>query len=117
MLRTFTVAVLITLGGGLVAIAQTDVSGSWTLTITSDQGSNPSPLMLEQEGEMLMGTAGEAPVKGTITGNEITMTYEIDAPQIGALTLTFTGMVDGSDMKGTVDFGGFASGSWTAVKN
>ena len=117
MLRSFIAVVLIALGGGLVAIAQTDVSGSWTLTITSDQGSNPSPLMLEQEGEMLTGKAGEAPVKGTITGNDITMTYDIDAPQIGALTLTFTGMVDGSDMKGTVDFGGFASGSWTAVKN
>ena len=77
MLRTFTVAVLITLGGGLVAIAQTDVSGSWTLTITSDQGSNPSPLMLVQEGEMLMGTAGEAPVKGR--DHAITLAATIEA--------------------------------------
>ncbi len=117
MLRSFTVAVLITLGGGLLAIAQTDVSGSWTLTITSDQGANPSPMMIEQEGDMLKGTIGEAPLEGSITGSDIKLSYEIDAPQIGPLTLSLTGMVDGSDMKGTVDFGGFASGSWTAVKD
>ena len=101
MLRSLTVAVLIMLGCGLLAIAQTDVSGSWTLTITSDQGSNDAPMTLEQD----------------VTGSDIKWTAEIENPQIGALTLTFTGMVDGSDMKGEVDFGGFASGSWTAVKN
>ena len=84
MLRSLTVAVLITLGGGLLvsAHAQTDVSGSWTLTIISDQGSTPA----------------------------------IESP-VGPMTLAFTGMVDGSDMKGPVDFGGLASGSWAAVKN
>ena len=117
MLRSLTVVALITLCGGLLAIAQTDVSGSWTLTISSEQGSNPSPMMLEQDGDMLKGTVGDAPVEGTITGNDITLTYDIDTPEIGPLTLSFTGMVDGSNMKGTVDFGGFASGDWTAVKN
>ena len=70
---------------------------------------------------MLKGTYGaaeaEAPLEGTIAGSEITFTSEIEAPQVGPMTLTFTGMVDGTDMKGTVDFGGFASGSWTATKN
>ena len=121
MLRSLAVAALITLCGGLLAIAQTDVSGSWTLTITSEVGSNDTPMVLEQEGDMLKGTIGaaetEAPVEGTITGNDITLTYEVDAPQVGPLTLSFTGTVDGSNMKGTVDFGGLASGSWTAVKN
>ena len=121
MPRSLTVAVLITLYGGLLTIAQTDVSGTWTLTIDAGQGANDTPLVLEQDGDMLKGTAGaadtEAPVEGTITGNDITMTHEIDAPQVGPMTLSFTGMVDGSNMKGTVDFGGFASGSWTAVKN
>ena len=117
MLRSLTVAVLITLGCGLLAIAQTDVSGSWTLTMTSPEGSNDAPMTLEQDGDMLTGTFGEQPIEGTVTGSDIKWTAEIENPQIGALTLTFTGMVDGSDMKGEVDFGGFASGSWTAVKN
>ncbi len=118
MLRSLTVAVVITVCGGLlvVAHAQTDVSGSWTLTIVSDQGSNPAPVMLEQDGDMLKGTFGESDLEGTIDGSDITMTSEIESP-VGPMTLTFTGMVDGSDMKGTVDFGGLASGSWTAVKN
>ena len=74
-------------------------------------------MVLEQKGDMLKGTVGEAPVEGAITGNDIEMTFEFDEPQVGPLTLSFTGTVDGSGMKGTVDFGGFASGSWTAVKN
>ena len=71
MLRSLTVAVLITLGCGLLAIAQTDVSGSWTLTITSDQGSNDAPMTLEQDGDMLKGTFGEQPIEGTVTGSDI----------------------------------------------
>ena len=121
MLRSLTVAVLITVCGGL-AIAQTDVSGSWTLTIDAGQGgANDTPMMLEQDGDMLTGTYGaadaESPIEGTITDSDITLTSEIDAPQVGPMTLTFTGMVDGSSMKGSVDFGGFIQDSWTAVKN
>jgi len=121
MKRSLIVAVLITLSGGLLALAQTDVSGAWTLTIDAGQGANDAPMMLEQDGDMLTGTFGtaetETPVEGTITANDITMTVNIDAPQVGPMTLTFSGMVDGSDMEGTVDFGGFASGNWTAVKD
>ncbi len=122
MLRSLTVAVFITLCGGLLAVAQTDVAGSWTLTIDAGQGgANDTPMMIEQDGDMLKGTYGAAdaasPIEGTITGSDITFTSEIEAPQVGPMTLTFTGMVDGADMKGTVDFGGFASGTWTAAKN
>ena len=103
-------------------MAQTDVSGSWTLTIDAGQGgANDAPMMIEQDGDVLKGTYGpeeaETPIEGTITGSDITLTSEIDALQVGPMTLTFTGMVDGANMKGTVDFGGFASGIWTAAKD
>ena len=121
MLRTLTVAFLITLCGGLLVIAQTDVSGSWTLTIDAGQGANETPMMIEQDGDMIKGTYGagdmESPIEGSITGSDITFTSEIDAPQVGPMTLSFSSMVDGSNMKGIVDFGGFASGNWSAVKN
>ena len=119
MLRSLTVAVLITVGGGLLAIAhaQTDVSGSWTITMVTDQGNNDVPMTIEQDGDMLKGTWGTEPLEGTISGNEITIASEVPDSPVGPLPLTFTGMVDGSDMKGSVDFGGLASGTWTAVKN
>ena len=121
MLRLLTVVLALMLSSGPLAIAQTDVSGSWTLTIDAGQGANETPMVLEQDGDIVKGTYGAAdagaPIEGTINGNDIKMASEIDAPQVGAMTLSFTGMVDGSNMKGTVDFGGFASGSWTAVKN
>ena len=69
MLRSLTVAVLITVCGGL-AIAQTDVSGSWTLTIDAGQGgANDTPMMLEQDGDRLTGTYGAADA-GIELGNE-----------------------------------------------
>ena len=45
------------------------------------------------------------------------MSYEVDSVQVGMLTLAFSGRIDGSSMRGSVAFGRYASGSWTAVKN
>ena len=54
MLRSLTVAVFIMLCGAMLAMAQTDVSGSWTLTIDAGQGgANDAPMMIEQDGDML----------------------------------------------------------------
>ncbi len=50
MLRTLTVAFLITLCGGLLVIAQTDVSGRWTLTI--DAGPIATTCLVDPENEV-----------------------------------------------------------------
>ena len=120
MYRTLIVAALVALASAL-AVAQTDVSGTWTITMDAGQGANDAPLVLEQDGDTLTGMFGDAdagaPVEGTVSGSEISMTTEIDAPQVGAMTLTFTGTIEGDGMKGSVDFGGFMQGTWSAAKN
>ncbi len=120
MLRSLTVALIFALCAGSLATAQTNIAGNWTFTIVSDQGTNDATVMLEQEGDKVKGTLGsplgELPLEGTITGDDINMTGEFDA-QGQMILLSFIGKVDGSTMKGTIDFGGFGGANWSAVKN
>ena len=50
--------------------AQTNATGRWNMTISTDQGSIPTTLTLVQEGEAL---------RGTITGNTLAWVIEVDA--------------------------------------
>ena len=117
MLRSSMIAVVAVGLVGALALAQADVGGSWTLTISDPLGmNNEVPLTLEQDGATLTGQAGESPLEGTVDGDRITMSYEVDSAQVGLLRLAFSGRIDGSNMSGSVAFGRYASGSWTAVK-
>ena len=120
MLRSLTVALIFALCAGSLATAQTNVAGTWTCTIATDQGITDATMTLEQEGDNLKGNLespqGELTLEGTITGDDITLTSEFDA-QGQIILITFTGKVDGSTMKGLLDFGGFGGGDWSAVKN
>ncbi len=120
MLRSLTVALIFALCAGSLATAQTNVAGTWTLMVVTEQGNNDATMTLEQEGDKLKGTLGspqgESPIEGTITGDDIKLTGEIDA-EGQLILLSFTGKVDGSTMKGVLDLGGFGFGDWSAVKN
>ena len=120
MLRSLTVALIFALCAGLLATAQTNVAGTWTLMVVTDQGNNDATMTLEQEGDKLKGKAaspeGEFSLEGTITGDDINMTGEFDA-QGQMILLSFTGKVDASTMKGTLALDGFTFGNWSAVKN
>ena len=98
------------------------MAGAWTFEIESPQGSVTRSMDLEQDGSSVSGTttAGggtTVDVSGTVDGNEVELTYSLDAAAVGALTITVTGTVDGSTMSGTLDYGGMASGSFTASKD
>ena len=104
-------------GAGL-ALAQADVAGSWSFTTENPQGTNDRSMVLEQDGNTLSGTTtgdngATASVTGTVTGNEVELSFDVPA----GITVTMTGTVDGSTMSGTVDYGGQASGSFTARKD
>ena len=120
MLRSLTVALMFALCAGSLATAQTNVAGTWTVMTFTEQGATEATMTLEQEGDTLKGNL-EAPqavltLEGTITGDDIKLTSEFDA-QGQIILITFTGKVDGSTMKGLLDFGGFGGGDWSAVKN
>ena len=118
MFRSLMIAVAAVLSAGLLALAQADVGGSWTLTISDPLGmDNEVPLTLEQDGETLTGRAGESLLEGSVDGDRITMSYEVDSVQVGMLRLAFSGRIDDAGMRGSVAFGRYASGSWTAVRD
>ena len=58
----------------VTVVAQTDVTGEWTMTIDTEQGLLPATMMLQQDGEKLTGTLvsdqGTLEFEGTIPGIE-----------------------------------------------
>ena len=95
------------------------VTGDWDITVESPQGKRTSQLVIKEEGGKLSGAMksprGERPLETiSVKGNEITFTMTINA-QGQDIVITYKGKVDKDTMSGEADFGGFASGSWSAV--
>lgn len=96
-----------------------DVSGTWELTVETPQGTGNPTIVLQQDGEKLTGVYkgrfGEVNLQGTLKGTEITFSITVNA-QGTDLTITYKGTVENDSMKGSVDFGGFAEGTWTGKR-
>mgnify|MGYP001200124830 CR=1 FL=1 len=113
--------------GGMLSLALVtvlaqppDIGGTWNMTFNTDQGSQSATLTLEQDGETFSGSvSGEqgdlAFEGGTITGNAIEWVLEIDAGG-QFLEIAVEGTVDGDEMSGSIDFGGYGGGDWTATR-
>ena len=101
--------------------ANTDITGKWVFTVETSAGSGTPTVTLKQDGEKLTGhyssaTLGEADLNGTVKGTDVNFTFNADA-QGTSVAVTYTGTVDGKDsMKGNVDIGGLAQGTFTAKK-
>ena len=102
--------------------AKIDVTGKWLFSVTTDAGTGTPTVSLKQQGDSLTGhyssqTLGEADLKGIVKDNKITFTFRIEL-QGTPLTVNYAGTVESKDaMKGTVDIGGAASGTFTAKRS
>jgi len=111
---------LVLLIGILSAAAQSaSVAGSWDVTIESPQGKRDAVLVIKQDGGKLTGAMksarGERPLDSVkLEGNDITLVMTANV-QGQDMVFTYKGKVEKDSMKGDADFGGFASGSWSAV--
>lgn len=99
--------------------ADANVSGTWNMTVDVQGTSGNPTFTLQQQGTEVSGTykgsMGEFPVTGAVKGNEVTLKYKGNA-QGFELDVTYTGVVEGDTMKGKIDFGGMAEGSFTGKK-
>ena len=93
------------------------VTGTWKAQVqVGDQKGSPS-FMLKQHGQQLTGTysgvLGQAPITGTVKGTNITLNFESSGTKV-----TYSGKVlpGGKKMEGTVNYGGAATGTFTALK-
>lgn len=116
MVRTF---LLLFLTAAMALAA--DITGSWSFSVDTDMGSGTPTFTFKQTGEKITGNyrgqLGEAPLTGTVQGNKITFSFEI-SPTGDKLTVVYTGTLEGDKaMKGAIDFGGQAKGTFTGTKN
>jgi hypothetical protein len=112
--------VMFILALGVIAHAQTNVAGTWTMTNQGRNGTVMTTMTLTQDGGTLKGSLKgangmEVPLdSGSIDGNNITFTVTRNGRN-GQVMVTYKGTVDGNMMKGT-----FSAGQndveWTATK-
>ena len=116
-------AIIAIVAGAATTRAQgkVDVTGKWMLEVNTEAGGTTTPsVTLKQQGENLTGqyssaTLGDAEVKGTIKGQNITFSLTGNA-QGQSVVVTYTGTVEGSSMKGKIDLAGVGGGTFTGKK-
>ncbi len=101
--------------------AKVDVSGKWLFNVTTSAGTGTPTVTFKQQGDSITGhyssqTLGEADLKGTVKDRKINFSFRVDI-QGTSLTVVYSGTVEGNDaMKGSLDLGGQATGTFTAKR-
>lgn len=95
-----------------------DVTGKWTFSVVTENGTGTPTVTLKQEGEKLTGTysssrMGERVISGTVKADSLRF-----ALLGGEVELTFMGVVvDQDNLRGIVDFAGQGGATFTAKRN
>ncbi len=117
----FSLCLLLSAAVALTARAQgnTKVVGNWEMTTVTPMGERKGTLVISEENGKLIAKAkspqGERSYDSiTVNGSDITLVLTI---QFGGndMVITYKGKIEGGAMKGDADFGGLASGEWSAV--
>jgi hypothetical protein len=99
-----------------IAAIAADLTGTWTAAVDIGVGTGTATFNFKQDGEKLSGTYtgtfGTSQLTGTVKGNNAEWSF--DADQVGAVS--YKGTIDGSKMKGSVQYGSVGSGTFTAEK-
>ena len=103
----------------VVSASAADVSGTWTLSFNSPQGTAEGTLTLKQDGDQVTGTykgpRNTAPVSGTVSGDDLKLTATLDAGG-QSLKLAFTVKVAADKIDGLIDFAGQANIPFTGTR-
>jgi predicted porin len=114
--KKLTIALAIVLLAAVTAHAAT-LTGTWIAKVDlGGQGGTPT-FVLKQEGDKLTGTyagaLGEAPVTGSVKGSDVTLDFDVQGAKVHYAGKLNAG---GTQIQGTCDYGGQASGTFTATK-
>lgn len=113
------IALVLVFGIRLVAL-QHAALGAWEFTTNSPEGTYVSQMEIREEAGKVVavakGARGERPYDSVaLDGTRIVLVMTIDYNGT-PLTITYRGQVDGKAMSGDADFGGMASGTWSATR-
>lgn len=105
--------------GPIHPAALANVSGAWTMTVESPMGTRDTNAQFSQTGEQLGGKMvsprGELPINGTVKGDDVAFGMNVNM-QGQSLQIDYSGKVVGDAMQGTVKFGDYGNGKWTAKR-
>jgi hypothetical protein len=115
---SFIVVVLLVAVRGVAT--KTDLTGDWNVTAQTPQGPASIRVSIKQNGDKLEGRfkspMGEVPFDGTISGDDVNLTFPY-LLQGQAITIAMTGKkVDGSTIAGKATFGPLGDGEWKATR-
>jgi hypothetical protein len=97
--------------------AAADLTGRWSFSVVTENGTGTPTVVLKQEGTQLTGSyesarMGSRPIEGTVKGDSLRF-----ALKGGEVELTFVGVaVDADHLKGSVDFAGQGGATFTAER-
>ncbi|MEO5815534.1 MAG: hypothetical protein ABIT20_09675 [Gemmatimonadaceae bacterium] len=120
-LATFIAVSTLMLSARTLAAQKVDVTGKWLFAVTTGAGTGTPTVTLKQQGDSLTGhyssqALGEADLKGSVTNGTIKFSFTTEV-QGTTLVVNYSGMVESSDaLKGVVDIGGQATGTFTAKR-
>jgi hypothetical protein len=100
--------------------ADANVAGEWDFSVETQAGTGTPHFSLKQDGSNVTGNykgqLGEAPVTGTVKGNELTINFKVSA-QGADLAITYVGTVEGDTIKGKVTLGELGEGTFSGKKS
>lgn len=114
------VAAVVLLLSASAAHAQNAALGTWDLTTISPEGEFKSVMEVRQEGDKLV-AVGKSPQgeraydSVAVEGSKITLVITISYNG-SPMTITYSGTIDGAKIEGEADYGGLATGTFSAAK-
>lgn len=102
------------------AHAQNAAVGAWDITTVSPEGEFKSVLEVREEAGKLVAVGkspqGERPYDSVaVEGSKITLVITISYNG-SPMVITYMGTIDKTQMEGEADYGGLATGTWSAAK-
>ena len=113
------IATVVLVVSGSSVFGQQAAVGTWDLTTISPEGEFKSTLVVREEGGKLVAVGksaqGERPYDSVaVEGNKITLVITISYNG-SPMVITYNGSVDKEKMAGEADYGGLATGTWSAT--
>ena len=102
------------------AQATADIAGQWDITTLSPVGESTNTVEFRKDGDAMKafakGEQGERPYDSMqLEGNKLTLVITIEYSG-SPMTITYFGTVSEKTMEGSADFGGLATGTFSAKR-
>lgn len=102
-----------------VAAFGADLTGTWNFSVETDAGSGSPTITLKQDGAKLTGNysgqLGDAPLTGSVNGDKFQFSFKA-SPAGDEVVVKYQGAIEGNGLKGTVELGTLAKGTFTAKR-